>query len=57
MAAGGALLAVVVLLGGFIVTELAIRCPARGVMGGPGPSLLGSSYAYSCDKGKLTISR
>jgi len=57
MAAGGALLAVVVLLSGFIVTELAIRCPARGVMGGSGPSVLGGSYAYSCDNGNLTISR
>lgn len=57
MVAGGALLAVVVLLGGFIVSELAIRCPARGVIGGSGPSLLGGSYAYSCDNGKLTISR
>ncbi|HVS04554.1 MAG TPA: hypothetical protein VHK65_00085 [Candidatus Dormibacteraeota bacterium] len=57
MAAGGALLAAVVLLGGFILTELAIRCPTRGVMGGSGPSLIGGSYAYSCDNGKLTISR
>jgi prepilin signal peptidase PulO-like enzyme (type II secretory pathway) len=55
MAAGGALLAVVVLLGGFIVTELAIRCPSNGVMGGSGSSLFGGS-AYSCDNGKLTIS-
>jgi|SRR3984893_6842418 len=55
MAAAGALLAVVVLLGGFIVTELALRCPAHGVMGGSGSSLFGGS-AYSCDNGKLTIS-
>ena len=56
MAAGGALLAVVVLLGGFIVTELAIRCPSTGVMGGSGSGLFGGS-AYSCDNGKLTIAR
>src|SRR6202165_2624677 len=33
MAAGGALLAVVVLLGGFIVAELGVRCSAPGVGG------------------------
>jgi prepilin signal peptidase PulO-like enzyme (type II secretory pathway) len=55
MVAGGALLAVVVLLGGFILTELALRCPAHGVTGGSGSSLFGGS-AYSCDNGKLTIS-
>src|ERR1700694_815419 len=54
MAAGGALLAVVGLLGGFILTEWAIRCPAHGVMGGSGSSLFGGS-AYSCDNGTLTI--
>lgn len=56
MAAGGALLAVVVLLGGFVVTELAIRCPSNARTGGSGSSLFGGS-AYSCDNGKLTISR
>jgi hypothetical protein len=57
MVAGGAVLAVAVLLGGFIATELALRCPARGVIGGTGSSLLGGSYAYGCDNGTLTISR
>jgi hypothetical protein len=58
IAAGGAVLAVALLLGGLSVTELAIRCPASGTMGGSGgPTLLGGSYQYSCNNGALTISR
>jgi hypothetical protein len=57
LAAGGAVLAVVVLLVGITVTELAIRCPGTGTMGGSGATLLGGSYQYSCDNGALTISR
>jgi hypothetical protein len=57
MAAGGALLAGVALLAGISLTELAFRCPANGIESGSGSSLLGGSYQYSCDKGKLTISR
>jgi hypothetical protein len=56
MVAGGALLAVVVLLAGFIVTEFAIRCPSNGVIDASGSSLFGGP-AYNCDNGKLTISR
>jgi hypothetical protein len=56
MAAGGALLAVVALLAGISLTELALRCPANGIESGSGASLLGGSYQYSCDNGKLTIS-
>src|SRR3989442_14963820 len=56
-AAGGAVLAVVVLLAGFSLTERAIRCPANGIESGSGPGVLGGSYEYSCNKGKLTISR
>jgi hypothetical protein len=56
MVAGGAVLAVVVVLGGFIVTEFAIRCPSKGVIDASGSSLFGGP-AYSCDNGKLTISR
>ena len=57
MAAGGAVVAVVVLLAGFSLAEFAIRCPARGQMGGGGVTMLGGSYSYSCDDGRLTISR
>jgi hypothetical protein len=57
MAAGGAVLVIVVLVGGFSLTELAVQCPARGQMGGGGTSLLGGSYQYNCVDGKLTISR
>ena len=56
MAAGGGVVAVVVLLAGFSLTELAIRCPANGVEGGSGADFLTGSYRYSCDHGKLTIS-
>jgi hypothetical protein len=56
VAAGGAVLAVVVLLLGLSLTELAIRCPANGVEDGSGATLLGGSYQYRCDNGKLTIS-
>jgi hypothetical protein len=57
MAAGGAVLTVAVVLAGFTLTELAMRCPANGIETGSGSTLLGTSYSYSCDNGKLTISR
>jgi hypothetical protein len=57
MAVGGAVLAVVVLLVGVSLTELAIRCPANGIESGSGGVLLAGPYQYSCDNGKLTISR
>jgi hypothetical protein len=57
MAAAGAVVAVVIVLAGFSLAELAIRCPAGGIESGSGPSLLGGSYEYSCDNGTLTISR
>ena len=57
MAAGGAALAVVVLLAGISLTELTLRCPANGIESGSGSVLLGGPYQYSCDNGKLTISR
>ena len=57
MAAAGAVLAVVVLLAGFSVAERAIRCPASGIESGSGPGVLGGSYEYSCNNGKLTMSR
>lgn len=56
MAAVGAVMAVVILLAGFTLTEFAIRCPVSGTEGGGGGPVLGS-YQYSCDNGKLTISR
>lgn len=57
MALGGAVLAVLVLLVGLSLTELAIRCPANGIESGSGGVLLGGPYQYSCDNGELTISR
>ena len=57
MAAGGAVAAVVVLLAGFVLADIAISCPARGVESGSGTGFLGGSYEYSCNNGNLTISR
>ena len=57
MAAAGAVLAVVLQLAGFSLAERAIRCPANGIESGSGPGVLGGSYEYSCNNGKLTISR
>jgi hypothetical protein len=57
MTVGGAVLTVAVVVAGFTLTELAIRCPASGIETGSGSTLLATSYSYSCDNGKLTISR
>jgi hypothetical protein len=57
LAAGGAALAVVVLLASFSLTELTLRCPATGIESGSGAVLLGGPYQYRCDNGKLTVSR
>jgi hypothetical protein len=57
VAAVGAVLAVVALLVGLSLTELAIRCPANGVEEVSGTNFLGGPYQFSCDNGKLTISR
>lgn len=57
MAVGGAVIAVVILLGGFSLTELEISCPPRGTMSGGGSGVLGGSYTYSCNNGSLTVSR
>lgn len=56
LAAAGAIVAVVILLAGLSLTELAIRCPAIGAEGGGGAGFLSGSYQYSCAAGKLTIS-
>ena len=57
MAAAGAVLAVVLQLAGFSLAERAVRCPANGIESGSGTGVLGGSYEYSCNNGKLTISR
>jgi hypothetical protein len=56
-ATGGAVAAVLVLLVGISITELALRCPASGVESGSGADFLTGSYQYTCDNGKLTILR
>jgi hypothetical protein len=57
MAAAGAVAAIALLLAGFSFTETAIRCPAHGQMGGGGMTVLGGSYSYSCNDGRLTVTR
>jgi hypothetical protein len=57
MGAGGAIAAVVVLLAGFVVADYANRCPSNGWEAGSRVTLLGGSYLYSCDNGRLTTSR
>jgi asparagine N-glycosylation enzyme membrane subunit Stt3 len=57
IAVGGGVLAIVALLVGLSITELAIRCPANGIEEVSGTSFLGGSYQARCDNGKLSISR
>jgi hypothetical protein len=56
-AVAGVVTSVVVLLAGFSVTETFIRCRPSGSESGGGITVLGFSYTYRCDNGKLTISR
>lgn len=56
MAVLGAVLSLAVLMLGLSLTEVAIQCPTTGSEGGAG-SVLGFPYTYSCDNGRLIISR
>jgi hypothetical protein len=53
-AIGAAVLAVVILVGGFEVTQRAIVCPATGSSGGGGSGFVTGSYYYDCVDGRLT---
>jgi hypothetical protein len=57
LAAAGGILSVAILFAGFALSEVVIKCPPTGTMGGGGASLLGGSYEYNCVDGKLTITR
>lgn len=57
VALGGGALSIAILLGALSVSEVLIKCPASGQMSGSGLTLVGVSYSYSCDNGKLTITR
>jgi hypothetical protein len=48
-----ALLAVVVLIAGFEVTERIVFCPAHGYMGGGGTGFVTGPYHYECVNGQL----
>jgi hypothetical protein len=49
-----AVIAVVVLVGGFEVTQRLIVCPPSGTMGGSGSGFLTGGYHYQCNNGTLT---
>jgi dipeptide/tripeptide permease len=50
----GAVIALMVLLGGFEVTQSIIVCPPTGTMGGGSSGFLTGPYHYRCDNGTLT---
>ena len=54
-AAGAAVLAVVVLITGFEVTERVIVCPAHGSSGGGGTGFVTGPYYYDCVDGRLSF--
>jgi hypothetical protein len=49
-----AVIAVVVLVAGFVVTQRIILCPPTGSMGGSGSGFLTGAYHYECVDGTLT---
>lgn len=54
-AVAAAVLAVVVLVTGFEVTERLIVCPAQGTSGGGGTGFVTGPYHYECANGHLTF--
>jgi len=55
-AAAGAVLSITILMAGLEATEFALRCPTTGKESGSGLTVLGQSYQYFCDNGRLTVS-
>ena len=51
----GAVIALIVLVGGFGVTQRIIVCPPTGTMGGGGSGFLTPAYHYKCVDGTLTM--
>ena len=50
----GALVAVVVMLGGFAITERIVAC-RPGVVSGGGSGFLAGSYSYTCQNGRTIV--
>jgi hypothetical protein len=50
-----AVIAVIVLVGGFEITQRIILCPPTGTMGGGGSGFLTAAYHYRCVNGTLTM--
>jgi hypothetical protein len=55
LGAASAVVAVVVLIAGFEVTQRVIVCPAHGSMGGGGTGFVTGPYYYDCVNGQLTV--
>lgn len=54
-AVAAAVVAVVVLVAGFEITERMIVCPAHGSMGGGGTGFVSGPYYYDCVNGQLSF--
>jgi hypothetical protein len=54
-AGAGALIALVIFVGGFEASERVIACAPTGVETGSGSGLLSGPYHYTCVNGKLTV--
>jgi len=55
LALGGALSAVLIIIGGFEIVERAVICPPTGFMSGAGNGLVTGPYHYTCVNGTLTL--
>lgn len=51
-----AVIAVTVLVGGFVVTQRLILCPPQGTMSGSTSGFMTGGYSYQCNDGRLTMS-
>jgi hypothetical protein len=50
-----AVVALVILIGGFEVTERIIVCPAHGIEAGTFSGFITGGFSYDCNEGRLTI--
>ena len=50
-----AVIAVTVLMGGFVVTQRLILCPPQGTMSGSTSGFITGGYSYQCNDGRLTM--
>lgn len=50
-----AVIAVTVLMGGFVVTQRLILCPPQGTMSGSTSGFITGGFSYQCNDGRLTM--